>query len=269
MATTTHETHDALRSLIQKVSTMVADLQTINDEQQDCLYKLDVLAGIQLPAQPPPTPLPALASTNLVQSPLETMDALPTVTEPPLLPTPTAATGTSVPPPLPCTPSPQPVVWLEPPPTEAAGTIEVGDGKADDAAFNPDGIGNGSTDTQFFGSDHELLFPAQLGLSRPARLSSSSLSRCGSVPSFASFPTPLQVLRVQGVHVAPRQRVGGKAADIIAAVGSTPSLLSTTASSAASRQYKPTLFAWDPGGGWTYADGPQPRRSAAVHIPQP
>jgi hypothetical protein len=36
---------------------------------------------------------------------------LPTVTEPPLLPTPTAATGTSVPPPLPCTPSPQPVVF--------------------------------------------------------------------------------------------------------------------------------------------------------------
>jgi hypothetical protein len=69
------------------------------------------------------------------------MDALPTVTEPPLLPTPTAATDTSVPPSLPCTPSPQPVVWLEPPPIEAAGTIEVGDGmaagtiEADVAAF--------------------------------------------------------------------------------------------------------------------------------------
>jgi hypothetical protein len=73
---------------------------------------------------------PLSASTNLVQSPLEMMDALPTVTEPPLLPTPTAATDTSVPPPLPCTPSPQPMVWLEPPPTEAAGTIE-----ADVAAF--------------------------------------------------------------------------------------------------------------------------------------
>jgi hypothetical protein len=84
---------------------------------------------------------PLSASTHLVQSPLEMMDALPTVTEPPLLPTPTAATDTSVPPPLPCTPSPQPVVWLEPPPTEATGTIEVGDGmaagtiEADVAAF--------------------------------------------------------------------------------------------------------------------------------------
>jgi hypothetical protein len=50
-------------------------------EQQECLYKLEVMAGI-----------------------------ISAVTEPPLLPTLTAATGTSVPSPLPCTPSPQPVV---------------------------------------------------------------------------------------------------------------------------------------------------------------
>jgi hypothetical protein len=400
-STTQQETQDVLGSIMQEMHntlrTMVADMLKIAAEQQECLYKLEVMAGIRS-----------------------------VVTEPPLLPTPTAATGTSLPPPLPCIPSPQPVVWLEPPETEAAGTIEVGDGKADVAAFNPDWIGNGSTDTQFFGSDHESLFPAQLGFSRPARLSSSSLARCGSAPkprlcsftqqslapqtrpalrkarmvppaphpaspphedhphpqrigcrvahtistagftsrlpgpatrstttrhvdhrrrpsrrwrhserpqrrpvhpcrphrwsstipdcragrrpacrstaaptrwpqwgpgrqrhsvargrpvhpSFASFPTPLRLLRVQGVRVAPRQRVGGKEAHIIAAVGSTPSLLSTTASSVASRQsllsaavsstasmsasspilgfeaatssslYKPTLFAWDPG----------------------
>jgi hypothetical protein len=73
--------------LIDKLTTMVADLQKIDAEQQECLYKLEVMAGIRS-----------------------------TVMEPPLLPTPTAMTGTSVPPPLPYTPSPQPVVWLEPPP---------------------------------------------------------------------------------------------------------------------------------------------------------
>jgi hypothetical protein len=170
MATIARELYGGLVTVRDMLNTVAALLQRIDAERQNCIHKLDVMAGIQLPAQLSATPLPALASTNLVQSPLETMDALPTVTEPPLLPTPTAATGTFVPPPLPCTPSPQPVVWLEPPPTEAAGTIEVGDGRADVAAFNPDWIGNGSTDTQFFGSDHELLFPAQFGLSRPGSL---------------------------------------------------------------------------------------------------
>jgi hypothetical protein len=54
--------------------------------------------------------------------------------------------------------------------------------------------------------------------------------------SFALFPVPLRLLRVQAVHAAPRQRAGDKEAHTIAAVGSTPSLLSATASSVASRQ---------------------------------
>jgi hypothetical protein len=104
-STTQQETHDALGSIMQEMHntlhTMVADKLKIAAEQQECLYKLEVMAGIRS-----------------------------AVTEPPLLPTLKAVTGTSVPPPLPYTPSPQPVVWLEPPPTEAAGAIEVGDGKA-------------------------------------------------------------------------------------------------------------------------------------------
>jgi hypothetical protein len=94
-STTQQETHDVLGSIMQEMHntlhTMVADKLKIAAEQQECLYKLEVMAGIES-----------------------------AVTEPPLLPT-KAATGTSVPPPLPYTPSPQPVVWLEPPPTEAAG----------------------------------------------------------------------------------------------------------------------------------------------------
>jgi hypothetical protein len=103
-STTQQETHDVLGSIMQEMHstlrTMVADMLKITAEQQECLYKVEVTVGIRS-----------------------------AVTEPPLLPTPTAATGTSVPPPLPCTPSPQPVVWLEPPPPEATGAIEVGDGK--------------------------------------------------------------------------------------------------------------------------------------------
>jgi hypothetical protein len=218
-----------LGTLIDKLTTMVADLQKIDAEQQECLYKLEVMAGIRS-----------------------------TVMEPPLLPTPTAATGTSVPPPLPYTPSPQPVVWLEPPPPEAVGVIEDGDGKATScgpeprpalppasltagavpscglehppvpplsastgtaaacrtaaaiaicghkvqpvsspstpttsattlcgpntelvsltsaptaaARCGPDCIRNDATGVQFIGSEHEPLFPAQLGSSSPARL---------------------------------------------------------------------------------------------------
>jgi hypothetical protein len=79
MATIARELHDGLVTVLDKLNTVAAVLQRIDAEQQNCIHKLDVMAGIQLPAQPSPTPLLALASTNLVQSPLETMDALPTL----------------------------------------------------------------------------------------------------------------------------------------------------------------------------------------------
>jgi hypothetical protein len=37
MATTMQEMHDMLGTMVEKVTMMVADLQKINDEQQDCL----------------------------------------------------------------------------------------------------------------------------------------------------------------------------------------------------------------------------------------
>jgi hypothetical protein len=72
------EMHNTLGTMV-----VVADILKIDVEQQDCLYKLEVMTGIR----------------TVVMQPL---------------PTPTPTTGTSVPPPLPCTPSPQPAVWLEP-----------------------------------------------------------------------------------------------------------------------------------------------------------
>jgi hypothetical protein len=79
MATIARELHDGLVTVLDKLNTVATVLQRIDAEQQNCIHKLDVMADIQLPAQPPPTPLSALVSTNLVQSPLETMDALPTL----------------------------------------------------------------------------------------------------------------------------------------------------------------------------------------------
>jgi hypothetical protein len=86
MATIAKELHDGMVTVINKLNTMVVVLQKIDAEQQDCLYKLEVMAGIKLAdAKLPPTPLPSLlptpslASTNIVQSLLETMDAMPTL----------------------------------------------------------------------------------------------------------------------------------------------------------------------------------------------
>jgi hypothetical protein len=86
MATIVKELHDGLATVLDKLTTMVAVLQKIDAEQQDCINKLKVMAGIKLAdAKPPPTPLPSLlptpslASTNLVQSLLETMDVMPTL----------------------------------------------------------------------------------------------------------------------------------------------------------------------------------------------
>jgi hypothetical protein len=76
MATIARELHDGLVTVLDKLNTVATVLQRIDAEQQNCIHKLDVMADIQLPAQPPPTPLPALVSINLVQLPQETMDAL-------------------------------------------------------------------------------------------------------------------------------------------------------------------------------------------------
>jgi hypothetical protein len=76
MATIARELHDGLVTVLDKLNTVVAVRQRINAELQNCIHKLKVMAGIRLSAQPPSTPLSSLTSTNLVQSPLETMDAL-------------------------------------------------------------------------------------------------------------------------------------------------------------------------------------------------
>jgi hypothetical protein len=46
MATIAKELHDVLGTLIEQLSMMVADLQKIDVEQWDCLYKLHVMASI-------------------------------------------------------------------------------------------------------------------------------------------------------------------------------------------------------------------------------
>jgi hypothetical protein len=96
MATTIQEMHDMLGTKVEKATTMVVALQKINDEQQDCLYKLEVIAGIRLTDAQPPLPTPA--------------------------------TSTSVQLPLPYPPSPPLVVWLvQRPPLEAASAAAVDD----------------------------------------------------------------------------------------------------------------------------------------------
>jgi hypothetical protein len=87
MATTTQETHDALRSLIQKVATMVADLQTINDEQQDLIYKIEVMANIRSVSVPPSPPLQPSVLLELPPPPLPAEAVAPTDLPPKLLPT--------------------------------------------------------------------------------------------------------------------------------------------------------------------------------------
>jgi hypothetical protein len=41
------ELHDVLGTLIEQLTTMVTDLQKIETEQRDCLYKIDVMVGIR------------------------------------------------------------------------------------------------------------------------------------------------------------------------------------------------------------------------------
>jgi hypothetical protein len=87
MATTTQETHDALRSLIQKVTTMVADLQMINDEQQDLIYTIEVMANIRSVSVPPSPPLQPSVLLELPPPPLPAEAVAPTDLPPKLLPT--------------------------------------------------------------------------------------------------------------------------------------------------------------------------------------
>jgi hypothetical protein len=64
--------HDMLGTMVEKATTMVAALQQIHDEQQDCLYKLEVVAGIRsADAQLPPLPTPF--STTYPPSPSATV----------------------------------------------------------------------------------------------------------------------------------------------------------------------------------------------------
>jgi hypothetical protein len=87
MATTTQETRDALRSLFQKVTIKVADLQTINDEQQDLIYKIEVMVGIRsVSVQPSPLPQPSVLLELPPPSPPAEAVA-PTDLPPELLPT--------------------------------------------------------------------------------------------------------------------------------------------------------------------------------------
>jgi hypothetical protein len=88
MATIAKELHGGLGTLIDKLTTMVADLQKIDTKQWDCLYMLDVMAVIRsADVKWTPTPLPS-----------------------PPLPTPLSTTTISVTPPLPYPPSPSATV---------------------------------------------------------------------------------------------------------------------------------------------------------------
>jgi hypothetical protein len=224
---------------------------------------------------------------------------LPTVTEPPLLPTPTAATGTSVPSPLPCTPSPQPVVWLEPPPTEAAGTIEVGDGMAA-GTIEADVAALIHSDRQRLGDEQqpmsmeglpalhpdlqqvddkqqatswaapqptvqsELLLPPVLPLS-----ASTAAATYGPTPRPAPLPAPSTAgtKTFGGIENLPPPSCAPKAAILctVSISASSPTLGLVAATSS----YKPALFAWDPGVEGHTPTMPRPQRRVVVHIPQP
>jgi hypothetical protein len=81
MATTAQETHNVLGTKIEQLTSMFATLQTINDEQQDLIYKIEIMVDIislstsaqllplsqpsvmlELPSPPPP--IEAIAPTD-------------------------------------------------------------------------------------------------------------------------------------------------------------------------------------------------------------
>jgi hypothetical protein len=83
MATIAKELHGGLGTLINKLTTMVADLQKIDTKQWDCLYMLDVMAVIRsadvkrtptpLPSPPLPTPLSTTTISVTPPSPSATV----------------------------------------------------------------------------------------------------------------------------------------------------------------------------------------------------
>jgi hypothetical protein len=70
------ELHDVLGTLIEQLTTMVTDLQKIETEQRDCLYKIDVMVGIRSADAQPPLPTPLPMTTNPVQLLLEMIDVM-------------------------------------------------------------------------------------------------------------------------------------------------------------------------------------------------
>jgi hypothetical protein len=218
-----------------------------------------------------------------------------------LLPTRTAATGTSVPPPLPCTPSPQPVVWLEPPPTEAAGTLEVGDGMTA-GTIDADVAALIHSDRQRLGDEQqpmsmkglpalhpdlqqvddkqqattwvapqpavqsELLLPPTLPLSASTAAATATYG-----PTLRPAPLPAPptagTKTFGGIENLPPPSCAPKAA--ILCTVSIPASSPTLGLVAATSSYKPALFAWDPGVEGHTPTMPRPQRRAAVHIPQP
>jgi hypothetical protein len=70
MATIAKELHDVLGTMIEQLTTMVADLQKIDVEQWDCLYKLNVMADIRSADVKLPLPTPFSVTTISVLPPL-------------------------------------------------------------------------------------------------------------------------------------------------------------------------------------------------------
>jgi hypothetical protein len=281
MATIARELHDGLVTVLDKLNTMAAVLQQIDAKQQNCIHKLGVMAGIQLPAQPPPTPLPALASTNLVQSPLETMDALPTLhsnlqrlgdEQQPMsrdgLPTlhldlpgiddeqqPMAMDG------LPALhPDLQSIVDEQQPmsmdvlPAFHPDLQQVVDKQqATSAAAQPT-------------VQSELLLPPTLPLSASTGAATATY---GPPPRPAPLPAPptAGTTTCGGIENLPPPSCAPKAA--ILCTVSIPASSPTLGLVAATSLYKPTLFAWDPGVEGHTPTVPRPQRRVVVHIPQP
>jgi hypothetical protein len=269
MATIARELHDGLVTVLDKLNTMVAVLQRIDTKQQNCIHKLEVMAGIQLPAQPPPTPL---------QSPRETMDALPTLhldlqrlgdeqqpmsmdglsaLRPDLQQVVDKQQATS-------SSTPQPAVQSElllPPvlPLSASPGAATACGTEPRPAATP--TAPTATTTAIRGPE---LPPAQ-----PSSALTAAAATYGPLPRPAPLPAPPTVSTTTfgGIETLPPPSCAPKAA--ILCTVSIPASSPTLGFVAATSSYKPALFAWDPGVEGRTPTVPRPQRRAAVHIPQP
>jgi hypothetical protein len=279
MATIARELHDGLVTVLDKLNTMAAVLQRIDAEQQNCIHKLDVMAGIQLPAQPPPTPLPALASTNLVQSPLETMDALLTLhsdlqrlgdEQQPML-----RDGLStLHPDLPGIGDEQQPMAMDGLPALHPDLQSIVDEQQPMSmdmlpAFHPDlqQVVDKQQATSVAAPQpavqSELLLPPALPLS-------ASMGAATATYRPPPRPTPLPAPPTAGtttcgwIENLPPPSCAPKAATV-----SIPASSPTLGFVAATSSYKPALFAWDPGVEGCTPTVPRPQRRAVVHISQP